>query len=119
MKEHKSESDDASVKPYTRAQRQTSVGSAPNKSALTDHVAESNHVIGWEEAKIRDIESNRKRRHIKEAIWIRKKGQKNTLNRDCGSHFLPHIYDQLLTAPPASASYRKQKTSSGKAGHSI
>ncbi|XP_072048738.1 uncharacterized protein [Amphiura filiformis] len=45
MKEHKSESDAASEKPYTRAQRKTSVESAPRKSALTDHVAEDNHVI--------------------------------------------------------------------------
>ena len=110
MKEHKSESDIASQKPYTRAQRKTSVESAPKKSALTDHVAEDNHVIGWDEAKIRDIETNRKRRHIKESIWIRKRGQANTLNRDCGNYFLPHIYDQLLTAPSTSAPNRKPQT---------
>ncbi|XP_072025152.1 uncharacterized protein [Amphiura filiformis] len=60
MKEHKSESDAASEKPYTRSQRKTLVESAPRKSALTDHVAEDNHVIGWDEAKIKDIETNRK-----------------------------------------------------------
>jgi hypothetical protein len=70
-----------------------------NKSAITDHVAASNHVIGWEEATIKEREQNRTRRHIRESIWIRKKGA-NTLNRDEGNYHLPKIYDQLLKPSP-------------------
>jgi len=95
LKEHKKEAEKASSKAYTRAQRQASVTGEMNKSAITDHVAEENHVIGWDEAAIKDREQNRNKRHIKEAIWIRKRGAK-TLNRDEGNYFLPHIYDQLL-----------------------
>ena len=102
LKEHKTEAEKASKKAFTRSQRQASISGWDNKSAITDHVAEDNHVIGWEESQIKDREQNRKRRHIKEAIWIRKRGAK-TLNRDEGNYFLPHIYDQLLTAPPTSA----------------
>jgi len=117
LKEHQTEAEKASKKAYTRAQRKTSIAGEVNKSAITDHVSEANHVIGWEDAKICDREKNRNRRHIKEAIWIRKRGAK-TLNRDEGNYFLPHIYDQLLkpTAPPTTSSKKKQ---SAGFGHSI
>ena len=36
------------------------------KSAVAEHVAETNHVTGWEEAKIFDRESHRKTRELKE-----------------------------------------------------
>ncbi|XP_072021483.1 uncharacterized protein [Amphiura filiformis] len=61
LKEHKTEADKASKKAFTRSQRKASVTGEVNKSAITDHVAEKNHVIGWEDAKIRDKEQNRKR----------------------------------------------------------
>ena len=85
-----------------------STTSEQNKSAITDHVATENHVIGWDKAKIMDREQNRNRRLIKESIWIRKRGHK-TLNRDEGNYILPHIYDQLLkpsqqSTPPTSSS---------------
>ena len=118
LNEHKGEAEKASAKPFTRAQRTASVTGEQNKSALTDHVAEENHAIGWKSAKIRDREPNKRKRLIKELIWIRKKGGQ-TLNRDLGNYFLPNIYDQLLcerqpTAPPTIA---KNKRQSAKFGH--
>ena len=43
-----------------------------NKSAITDHACNENHVIDWENAKVIDRESVKAGRHIREAIWIRK-----------------------------------------------
>ncbi|XP_072050140.1 uncharacterized protein [Amphiura filiformis] len=118
LKEHKTEAGKASKKAYTRAQRQASVTGEENKSAITDHVAEHNHVIGWEESQIKDREQNRKRRHIKEAIWIRKRGAK-TLNRDEGNYFLPHIYDQVLTAPSTPAPSGSSRRCAGIDSHHV
>ena len=66
-----------------------------HKSAVTDHVVESNHVIGWGRAKVIDTEEDRYKRWIKEAIEIRKKGN-NTMNRDERQYFLSHVFDELL-----------------------
>ena len=74
-------------------------------------------MIGWKEAKIMEREQNKKRRLIKEAIWIRKKGPK-TLNRDDGNFPLPHIYDQLITAPPTTSTSIRKKSLCGS-GQSI
>ena len=54
--------------------------------AITDHVVDKNHVIGWGEAKIIGTEQDRYKRWIKEAIAIRKKGG-TTMNRDEGQYF--------------------------------
>ena len=50
---------------------------------MTEHVAESNHVIGWDKAEVIDKEAHKTTRWLKEAIWIRRKG-KDTLNKDEG-----------------------------------
>ena len=112
LEEHKTEAEKASKKAYTRSQK-SSVSGEQNKSAITDHVAEDNHVIGWKQSKIRDRENIRSRRHIKESIWIRSRGAK-TLNRDSGNYFLPHIYDQLLTAPSTSDGDTRLKAKIGQ-----
>ena len=93
LKEHKSKVEKASAKAFTRSQ--ASVTGEPNKSAITDHVVNTNHVIGWEEATIKDREQDRVKRQIRESIWIRKQGQ-HSMNRDGGNYILPNIYDQLL-----------------------
>ena len=49
---------------YTRASRKDSVEEV-HKSAVTDHIAEHNHVIDWEGAKIVEKDSNKQTR------WIR------------------------------------------------
>jgi len=81
-------------KPFTRSQRASSL-SEQNKSALTDHTAHDNHVINWPASTILDRESDRGTRWIKEAIHIRKEGQRS-VNRDEGSYTLSHTNDRFL-----------------------
>ncbi len=48
-----------------------------NKSAITDHT--TNHFINWQGAEVVDTDSDRRKRHMREAIWkchpIRKSSQ--------------------------------------------
>ena len=69
MKEHQDEAKEASTKHFTRAHRKASV-SSQSKSAITDHVAATNHNIIWDESKILTKESHRSRRWIKELIHV-------------------------------------------------
>ena len=114
LKEHKSEAEKASAKAFTRSQRKASITGEPNKSAITDHVVNTNHVIGWEEATIKDREQDRVKRQIRESIWIRKQGQ-HSMNRDGGNYILPNIYDQLLMR--RSPSTDKSRRTDRKLGH--
>jgi hypothetical protein len=102
LQEHKAEVNKISTKSYTRAQRKTSV-EEQFKSAITEHVAATNHVIGWEEAKVIDKEAHKTTRWLKEAIWIRRRGKK-TLNKDEGAYQLNNIYDQMISSRPPSTS---------------
>ena len=77
---------------FTRAEK-TSSASICNKSAITDHVCNENHVIDWENANVIDRESDKAGRHTREAIWIRK--TKN-MNRDEGSYQMSHAWEKLL-----------------------
>jgi len=52
-----------------------------NKSALTDHVTQDNHVINWSQVTVIDREPERFTKWIKEAIHIRKEKQQ-AMNRD-------------------------------------
>ena len=63
---------------FTRAEK-TRVASVCNKSAITDHVCNENHVIDWDKAKVIDRESDKPGRDKREAIWIRKT---DNINRD-------------------------------------
>ena len=45
-----------------------------HKSVLTGHIAQENHVICWEDAKIIDRDSNSFTRKIRESKNIRKRG---------------------------------------------
>ena len=49
LKEHCKEAEKISTKVQTRASRLTSV-SEPHKSAISDHIASTNHIIDWEGA---------------------------------------------------------------------
>ena len=107
--EHKTEAEKLSAKTYTRAQRQSSTTEV-HRSAITEHVAAQNHVIGWKEAKIIDQEADKTTRWLKEAIWIRSRG-KESMNKDEGAYKLDLIYDQIISkrqpsrlATPASQS---------------
>ena len=66
-----------------------------NKSVLTYHAAQENHMINWSKAMVIDMEPVRFSRWIKEAVHIRKEGQ-HAVNRDEGSYQLSHAYHRFL-----------------------
>ena len=79
--------------PADRANRKASI-SRQYKSAITDHIAQENHVIDWEGAMDRD--SNTNTRRIREAIHLSRRGGGEAINRDDRTMFLDHVYDPLL-----------------------
>ena len=84
LKGHKKETGklERSKRNFTRTARKQSE-SEQSKSAIADHAVQRNHVINWQDAKILDKECDRDVRHIKEAIWIRRRAP-STMNRDEG-----------------------------------
>ena len=64
LKEHQKDSEKVKDTKYTRANRKAST-SEQHKSAITDHVAQENHVIDWEGASILDRDSNTMKRKIR------------------------------------------------------
>ena len=58
LKEHKTEVDKFEARSYTRALRKASVDEQ-HKSAITDHVAATNHAINRDEANIIDKEGHK------------------------------------------------------------
>ena len=95
-KEHKKDVDSLRELKFTRARRKESETEF-HQSALTDHVAQSNHTIAWDKVKLPVKEADWKLRGIREAISIRKAGT-HSLNRDEGRYQLPPCYSRLLTA---------------------
>ncbi len=93
LEEHQRDVDNAPDEIFTRNTRKLSQ-STMNKSALTDHVQQENHVINWQEAKVVDKECHKRRRQVKEAIWIRKTG--DTINRDEGTYELAHVWTDVI-----------------------
>ena len=71
--EHRTEVEFKTKRAFTRSQR-SSTSAEYNKSALTDHALQENHVINWSDASVIDREPDRATRWIKEAIHIRKEG---------------------------------------------
>ena len=66
LQEHRTEVEAKTTRAFTRSQRVSSL-SEHNKSALTDHAAQENHMINWSEAIVIDRELMRFSRWIKEA----------------------------------------------------
>ena len=83
LEEHRKDVDNTKNEKYTRSGKKRLM-STINKSALTDHATTENHIIDWEGVNIVDKEPNRRIRHIKEAIWIRK--TTTPINRDEGNY---------------------------------
>ena len=110
LKEHQKDSEKISDIKFTRANRKA-LTSEQHKSAITDHIAQENHVIDWEGATILDRDSNSTTRKIREAIHIRKRGGAKAINRDDGNMFLDHVYDPLLkpTLNPRSENTTKRR----------
>ncbi|KAI0220012.1 hypothetical protein LSAT2_028453 [Lamellibrachia satsuma] len=107
LEEHRKDVDNTKKEKYTRSGKKRLM-STINKSALTDHVTTENHIIDWEGVSIVDKEPNRRIRHIKEVIWIRK--TTTPINRDEGNYELPHVYDDVIKRHRQS-SRRKRSTS--------
>ena len=107
LTEHQKEVQKLESLHYTRSTRKASV-TEQHKSAITDHVATTNHFINWEEAKVIDREADKCTRWLKEAIWIRRRGQQ-TLNKDEGAYKLHNIFDQLILSTPSTGTSRKYK----------
>ena len=78
LNEHQKDSEKIADKKFTRATRESSV-TEQHKSAITDHVAQDNHLIdwAWEETKIIDRDSV-------------------PLLEKYGLHSLDHVYNPLL-----------------------
>jgi hypothetical protein len=88
LKEHKKETEKVvgSRGNYTRLTKKQS-SNEQSKSAIADHATQQNHVINWDDAKVLTTECDLYARHVKEAIWIRRRAP-NTMNRDEGPIFL-------------------------------
>jgi len=81
MKEHQKKVAQKGRK-YTRSSRKQSQ-SEQNKSAITDHVNQENHVINWNKATIIARELDKTTRWIRKAVYIRQESQ-GIMNRDEG-----------------------------------
>ncbi len=93
LEEHKKDVNSVPVQQFTRNARKQSQ-STLNKSALTDHTTVENHEIDWAGAKVLDKESHKRRRHVREALWIRR--TEGAINQDKGHYELPHMYDESI-----------------------
>ena len=93
LEEHKADVANSSTSQFTRSQRKLSQNTI-HKSALTDHANRENHEIDWDNAKVIDRESQKRRRHIKEAIWIKR--TEGAINRDEGNYQLSHLYQTVI-----------------------
>ena len=80
------------------AEHSRSIRDTDRRSGTFEHVIKTNHKIDLDNVTVIDTENRYLHRKIKEAIWIRT--QKPNMNRETGIQ-LSHIYDTLLTAPPA------------------
>ena len=116
LNEHQKDAEEVKNRKFTRAARKEST-SEIHKSAITDHIAQENHVIDWKGAKVLDRDSNPFTRRVRESIQIRKKGAK-VLNRDDGAVYLDHVYTPLLrrSSRTTSSPSNKNNKIAGKAG---
>jgi predicted GIY-YIG superfamily endonuclease len=65
-----------------------------NKSALSQHLNRTDHIISFQNAKILAMESNKTKRDILEMIRIKR--TQNTLNLKTDTSLLPQSYDHLI-----------------------
>ena len=110
LKEHQQEADKIADKIHTRSTRISSV-SDQHKSAISDHVAATNHVIDWEGAKILHREDERYPRWIRESIWIRRRGKKAMNNQGGAAFNLSHQYDHLIQETTSRNTVSRNSTS--------
>ena len=108
LEEHRKEAElESKERRYTRSEKQVSEGKL-HKSAVTDHVMRTNHVIDWEGARVIDHDCHLRSRQVRESIWIRRNG-KEVLNRDQGAFQLSHVYDGLIAKSPPDGSQGQRR----------
>ena len=95
IQEHRDEADKVTSRRRTRGSL-AEEDPTKFKSAITEHLRIHNHVMDWPNVEVVDRESHKKRRWIKEAIQVRKRGEGITCNRDEGGYELSHVWDPLL-----------------------
>jgi len=117
IKEHQKEADRISSKIHTRATRLSSV-TDQHKSAKSDHVAATNHIIDWEGAQILHREDEKYPRWIRESIWIRRRGNKAMNNQGGAAFNLIHHYDHLIQSTSRNTTSRNTISASGSIHHS-
>jgi len=120
LQEHRTEVESKTGRTFTRSLHASSLTES-NKSALTDHATQENHVINWSQVTVIDREPERFTRWIKEAIHIRKGAvvgvvvEYRTRNREVAG--LTHTWSSLnnleqvanlLCAQANSASYSQR-----------
>ena len=91
--------------------------SEPHKSAISDHVASTYHIIDWEGVKILHREDERYPRWIRESIWIRRRGTKAMNNEGGAAYYLNHQYDHLIQSNSRNTSSRNTNSASGSIHH--
>ncbi|XP_071947575.1 uncharacterized protein [Antedon mediterranea] len=98
LKEHRKETEKITQqrKNFTRQSHRESKNEL-SKSAIADHAVKLNHIIDWTQPKTIDREPDTNNRRIREAIWIRRRGNQ-IINRDESTHQLSHVYDPLYGA---------------------
>ena len=114
LKEHQGATKKVDDKKFTRSERRASE-KEQTKSAVSDHAARTNHVIDWDGTKIIGKEHHKRSREVREAMEIRKRGNK-VLNREEGTYLLSHLYDPLITPSAPEAKGRKVNKFPAKRG---
>ena len=88
MSEHRKEAEQNEEKRFIRCTKQAAETNI-HKLAITDHVCRENHIIDCEESEVVAKESDHFTQWIREAVVIRKTGNK-AMNRDIGTYNLSH-----------------------------
>jgi len=88
------EVDSKTKRAFTRSQHTASL-SAHNKSALTDHATQENHVINWVKEAVIDTRVPPSH-HVDQGSCTYPQGSQQAMNRDEGSYQLSHAYDHFL-----------------------
>ena len=110
--EHQKEAETLGKDHYTRAKKKEAERT-PNKSAISDHVTQENHIIDWKKSKIVSKDSNKFTRWIREAIHIQR-GRERIMNRDMGQYklsstYIPILSDCKTADTPSTASQRQSE----------
>ena len=103
--EHRKEAEKISNRNCTRTTRRASTNEH-HKSAITDHVCQTNHIMNWEASEIVEQESDKLKRWIKESICIR--SNTPTMNSDKGAYQLSPIWTQVISTPKPGGRGRLQ-----------